>query len=284
MEYGISELKELATIFTKANNNGAGLDLKGISAEQMFVLMAQCQAEGINPCLVNKRYTMVMGKPTLKADTLLADFIANKGRISWLELTDRVARAIYKHPSLDGELEMCVTIDDLRKSGQANTATWKKYPRQMLRNALNREAIKTICPTLICEDEQIESVSNGNSKKTSQVSKPEQKAEIIAPAECSVSDIPLEPEHEKSVKTENPDRSKIIDEVRSIFIDAFNCKDSATFKAMCNEIIGHECTRIEEMTDEELNTIVNYYHSSLEAEVIEQQIINAGDEFAEAQN
>ena len=281
MEYGITELKELASIFTKANNNGAGLDLKGISAEQMFVLMAQCQAEGINPCLVNKRYTMVMGKPTLKADTLLADFIANKGRISWLELTDRVARAIYKHPSLDGELEMCVTIDDLRKSGQANTATWKKYPRQMLRNALNREAIKTICPTLISEDENIDMQTT---RKPQQISKTESKPDIPVQAESIVSPIPSEEKETKETVIDADGlRAKNVAEIRQIFIDEFNCHDTATFKACCADIIGRECSRVEDMTDAELKIVKNYNESMKESAEIEQIAMNATEEFAEAQ-
>ena len=75
----------------------------------------------------------------------MRDFVEAGGKMKWHSLTDEKADATFIHPQT-GE----VRIDwDMKRAAAAQLAgkeNWKKYPRQMLRNRVVSEGIRTLWP------------------------------------------------------------------------------------------------------------------------------------------
>ena len=113
--------------------------------EQALALMLIAQAEGKHPAVAARDYHVIKGRPTLKADTLLARFIEAGGKVEWRTYTDTAVSATFSHPSGG-----TVTIDwDIKRAEQADLHardTWQKYPRQMLRARVISEGVRTVYP------------------------------------------------------------------------------------------------------------------------------------------
>ena len=117
--------------------------------EQAAALMLLAQAEGRHPAIAARDYHIIEGRPTLKADTMLARFQEAGGRVDWQTLSNTEASATFSHPS-GGSISMSWTIQDAVLAGLANRANWKRYPRAMLRARLISEAIRTVFPAVLC--------------------------------------------------------------------------------------------------------------------------------------
>ena len=52
---------------------------------QALALMLLAQAEGMHPATAARDYHVIQGKPSLKADTMLARFQAAGGKVDWSE-------------------------------------------------------------------------------------------------------------------------------------------------------------------------------------------------------
>lgn len=117
------------------------------TADQALTLMALCQAEGIHPMTAVRDYHIIQGRPSLKAETMLARFMAAGGKVQWHELTDKKAEATFTHPD-GGSVRLDWTIE---RAAQAKLTTdmWTKYPRPMLRSRLISEGVRTVCPSIV---------------------------------------------------------------------------------------------------------------------------------------
>jgi len=62
---------------------------------QAICLMALCQAEGINPVLALRRYHLIEGKPSMRADAMLAEFAARGGGVIWHVRSDEIVAATF---------------------------------------------------------------------------------------------------------------------------------------------------------------------------------------------
>jgi hypothetical protein len=99
------------------------------TAQKAFTLMMLCQADGIHPMQVVRRYDIIQGRPAMKSAAIQAEFQARGGRITPLELTDKVARARFVHPQLLPEgFEFSFTWEQAAKAGLANKDPWKQNP------------------------------------------------------------------------------------------------------------------------------------------------------------
>jgi hypothetical protein len=129
---------------------------------EAMALMLICQAEGMHPAIAARDYHIIQGRPTLKADAMLARFQAAGGRVSWTKYTDEAVAAEFSHP-LGGKVEIEWSIkraskimqeswegrDDNRRkvvSPLTDKANWKNYPRQMLRSRVISEGVRTVFP------------------------------------------------------------------------------------------------------------------------------------------
>lgn len=118
--------------------------------EEAMSLMLIAQADGIHPAAAARDYHIVDGRPTLKADAMLARFIAAGGKVEWHAYTDEKVDATFSHPQggsvrLDWTLERAKKIT--RKSKPITEGdNWRNYPRAMLRARVISEGIRTVYP------------------------------------------------------------------------------------------------------------------------------------------
>lgn len=74
----------------------AGSGMFGITKkEQALCLFAICQSEGLDPIAALRRYHIIEGKPSMRADAMAADFIIHGGAILWHIRTDGIAAATF---------------------------------------------------------------------------------------------------------------------------------------------------------------------------------------------
>lgn len=128
-------------------NAVAASKLFGITnPEQALALMLVAQAEGLHPATAARDYHIIQGRPTLKADAMLARYLASGGKVEWHEHTDAKVAATFSHPQ-GGTLR--IEWDDARvKAAELTSAMHKKYPRQMKRARVISEGVRATNPAV----------------------------------------------------------------------------------------------------------------------------------------
>lgn len=63
--------------------------------EQALCLFAICRSEGLDPISALRRYHLIDGKPSMRADAMAAEFITKGGAIIWHARTDDVCAATF---------------------------------------------------------------------------------------------------------------------------------------------------------------------------------------------
>ena len=196
--------------------------------EEVVTLALIAQDEGRSIGSVARDYHIIKGRPSLKADAMLARFQEAGGKVSWKELTDTRCAAEFSHPS-SGTFVLEWTIDMAKKAGLTSNATWTKFPRAMLRARVISEGIRTAYPAVICgtyTPEEIEDMPDEPKKpaptsvtKETPVSKPSRmKADdpAIMEAEIVQQDVPDQfkeyKERLKKFYSENPEAFKVLTE------------------------------------------------------------------------
>lgn len=116
--------------------------------EEVITLALVAQDEGRSIGAVARDYHLVKGRPTLKADAMLARFQAAGGRVQWTSLTDKKCAAKFTHDSC-GTFELEWTIEMAKKAKLTDNPTWDKYPRAMLRARVISEGIRTALPACL---------------------------------------------------------------------------------------------------------------------------------------
>jgi len=138
-DYAVSDIERMAQAVAKSRLFGMK------EPEQALALMLIAQAEGMHPAIAARDYHVIQGRPTLKADAMLARFQQAGGKVSWGEYTAERVAATFSHPQ-GGSVEIDWTIAQAKAAGLANKDTWKQYPRQMLRARVISEGIRTVFP------------------------------------------------------------------------------------------------------------------------------------------
>ena len=197
---------------------------------EVITLALIAQDEGRSIGSVARDYHIIKGRPSLKADAMLARFQEAGGKVKWNELTDTRCSADFTHQS-SGTFTLEWTIDMAKKAGLTSNSTWQKFPRAMLRARVISEGIRTSYPAVICgtyTPEEIEDMQEEEPKKPAQSSvtkeTPTQKpsrmkaddsaivdAEIVAPT-----DVPDKSKEYtvrlKKFYSENPEAFKVLSE------------------------------------------------------------------------
>lgn len=137
-----NELAQMAEVIAESK-------LFGIqNVKQALALGILCQAEGRHPGEAGRDYHIISGKPTLKSEIMLARFQAAGGKVEWNEYTDESVSGTFTHPQA-GSLRVTWTIQDAKRAGLLGNPTWQKYPRQMLRNRVTSEGIRSTYPGVL---------------------------------------------------------------------------------------------------------------------------------------
>lgn len=146
----MADMITMANAFAKSNFFGTK------TPDQALSLMLIAQAEGLHPAIAARDYDIINGKPAKKSEAIHRSFLQAGGKITWHELNDSKADATFYHHQ-GGEVRLQWDITTAKKAGLADKDIWKKYPRQMLRNRIISEGVRTVYPMatsgLLSEDE-----------------------------------------------------------------------------------------------------------------------------------
>jgi hypothetical protein len=137
------------------------------TVEQATALMLIAQAEGYHPALAARDYHIIQGRPTLKAETMMARFQQQGGKVEWKTLTDTEVTAVFSHPS-GGSASITWTFEQAKKAGLTNKDNWKNYPRAMLRARVVSEGIRTVYPGVVLgvyTPEEVQDIPNHSGSK-----------------------------------------------------------------------------------------------------------------------
>ena len=138
----ITDIEKMAGAIAKSG-------LFGIKTpDQAMALMLIAQAEGLHPAIAARDYHVIQGRPSLKADAMLARFQTAGGKVRWTEYTESRVAGLFSHPQ-GGEVEVSWTIDQAKKLGFLSKDNWKNYPRAMLRARCISEGIRTVFPGVV---------------------------------------------------------------------------------------------------------------------------------------
>lgn len=117
------------------------------TVDQALAIMLVAQAEGLHPATAARDYHIIQGRPAMKADAMLARYLASGGKVKWHDHTDTKVSATFTHPS-GGELTIDWDIERAKKAGLGGKDMWAKYPRQMLRARVISEGIRATNPAV----------------------------------------------------------------------------------------------------------------------------------------
>jgi len=135
----ISDVEKMATAMAKSGLFGMK------TPDQAFALMLLCQGEGMHPAIAVRDFHIIQGRPTLKADAMLARFQNAGGKVQWDVYTDAEVTGTFSHPQ-GGSLKLTWTFAQASKIGLTGKDNWKNYPRAMLRARCISEGIRTVYP------------------------------------------------------------------------------------------------------------------------------------------
>lgn len=122
--------------------------------DQAMALMLLAQSEGMHPMKAVQEFHIISGRPSRKAEAMLARFQQAGGSVKWITLNDAVAEAVFSHPqggeaTIRWSFEMASKITT-KEDGQTIPLTskkvWKEYPRAMLRSRCISEGVRTVYP------------------------------------------------------------------------------------------------------------------------------------------
>lgn len=113
--------------------------------DQVVALMLMAEAEGRHVASAMQDYSVIQGKPSLKAEAMLARFQQAGGKVKWTELSDTRCAAIFSHSQCE-PVEIDWDMQRARQAGLGGKDMWKKFPRQMLRARVISEGVRTAYP------------------------------------------------------------------------------------------------------------------------------------------
>jgi len=135
----VADIEKMAVAIAKSKMFGMK------TADEAFALMLIAQAEGMHPAIAARDYHVIQGRPTLKADAMLARFQDAGGKVQWDVYTDAEVTGTFSHPS-GGSLKLTWTFAQAKSIGLTGKDNWKNYPRAMLRARCISEGIRTVYP------------------------------------------------------------------------------------------------------------------------------------------
>jgi hypothetical protein len=159
-QFSLDEVKYMA-------ENTAKSKMYGLDSAQAFVILMLAESEGLHPMQAVRRYHIIEGKPSMRADAMQAEFQRHGGRLRWITSTAEECRAEFWHPTFHPEhLSVCVTMRELlesevalqwpkRKDGDPPAKakvlkmTYRQFPRQMLRARVISEGVRAIDPGVV---------------------------------------------------------------------------------------------------------------------------------------
>lgn len=192
----LSDIDHMADVAAKSKMFGFK------SKDEALAIMLLCQAEGMHPAIAMRDYNVIQGRPALKADAMLARYLAAGGKVKWNELTDKKVSATFTHAA-GGEATITWTFEDAKKIGLTGKDNWVKYPRAMLRSRVVSEGIRTTFPGVIVGVYTPEEVADMSDKPDAgpEIIRDPVPELVVAPGETKsvVIEVPVEPKKEPGI-------------------------------------------------------------------------------------
>lgn len=144
IRYGVSDIAEMA-------KNVARSRLFGMDEAQTFTLMLLAHAKGLHPIQAVERYHVILGRPAMKADAMLAEFQSRGGVVEWLQHDEKKCEAVFTCPGVKTPTTVAWTIEDAKRAELTGKkdSMYSKYPRQMLRARVISEGIRMTMPGIL---------------------------------------------------------------------------------------------------------------------------------------
>ena len=117
--------------------------------EQGFILALQCFTEGLPPMELCKRYHLIQGKLSMRADALLALYRERGGRVKWVKYDADAAQGEW---TFEGQTQnISYTANDAKLAGMlpAKGGGWAKFPAEMLRARCISKSVRMLCPEVV---------------------------------------------------------------------------------------------------------------------------------------
>lgn len=245
----LSEIKEMAKHVCSSNLFGMP------SPEAAFSLMLLCQADGLHPMQAMRKYHIIKGRPSMRAEAMLAEFQANGGKIQWLERTDSKCSAKFSHPS-GGDLVVTWTLDRAKQAGLLSKDNWRQYPCQMLAARCISEGVRAVYPAVVCGIYTPEEVSDFTESPKANNKTESPKANPIEPQPTKVETITEAEIVEETISTAMVVANKI-KKARKNLVE-LGYKNLAQFKEATLKILGRECDNLTTLSPDELDKIIEY--------------------------
>lgn len=129
----------------------SGMMVKNAAAG--FVVAATCHQQGISLLEFHRTYHIVDGKPSMRADAMLAEFRKAGGRYKITEnsVTRAAAEFEFEGQKIDFSFSMqdaMRTGDCLKADGKTIKEIWQKRPEDMLWARMVSRAVRRLCPEI----------------------------------------------------------------------------------------------------------------------------------------
>lgn len=146
--------------------------------EMVFGLMLLCQCEGLNPIAAMKRYHIVEGRPSMRADAMQAEFLAKGGGLLFHVRTDEMVAAtlfIDKSKMDDASRKRATERFEILWELDAETDSQKRSQLMVSAAKLSMEGEETIIRTLAdCIQKGLACKSGGEELKANWKTSPRQ--------------------------------------------------------------------------------------------------------------
>ena len=147
--------------------------------ENALALMLLCQSEGIHPAQAVRRFHVINGTCSMRADAMLAEFQRQGGKVQWISYDAKEASAKFSHPS-GGEITFSFTFAEAQKGGLVRDGgNWAKFPAAMLRARCISGGIRMVLPGVVCgvyTPEEVEDFGEDRKGKPETKKKTEEKS------------------------------------------------------------------------------------------------------------
>jgi hypothetical protein len=135
-----------------------------------FTLMMLCQAEGLHPGQALRRFHIINGRASMRADAIQAEFQRLGGVVYWERSDDLNCTARFVHPihAPDPGQKIEWTYERAKRARLTNNPAWQSYPRNMLRARVISEGVRMILPGVLVGIYTPEEVSDFGPETTGQ--------------------------------------------------------------------------------------------------------------------
>lgn len=116
--------------------------------DEALAIMLLCQGEGLHPAVAMRDYHVISGRPSMKADAMLARFQTAGGAVKWTKYGEDAVSGVFSHPQ-GGSVEITWTMEQAKRANLSGKEVWKSHPRAMLRARCISEGIRTVFPACI---------------------------------------------------------------------------------------------------------------------------------------